>query len=123
LIRKWRLKCRAVADRLEEAGDRWFTFARLPESEWKSIRTTNAIEGLHEEIKRRIKTQVVPPSAEPATMLFWAPQTSGQIVMRKVGGSPTLATTPSKQLIDLAERSGMLKSLQNALRVFLCILR
>jgi putative transposase len=31
-LRKWRLKCRAVADSLEEAGERLFTFARLPES-------------------------------------------------------------------------------------------
>src|SRR5271168_4090157 len=38
-IRKWRLKCRAVADSLEEAGDRLFTFARFPQSQWKSIRT------------------------------------------------------------------------------------
>ena len=30
-IRKWRLKCRAVADSLEEAGDRLFTFARFPQ--------------------------------------------------------------------------------------------
>ena len=29
-IRKWRLKCRAVADSLEEAGERLFTFTRLP---------------------------------------------------------------------------------------------
>ena len=28
-IRKWRLKHRAVADSLEEAGDRLFTFTRL----------------------------------------------------------------------------------------------
>src|SRR5258705_7317793 len=28
-IRKWRLKCKAVADSLEEAGDRLFTFTRL----------------------------------------------------------------------------------------------
>ena len=28
--RKWRLKCRAVADSLEEAGDRLFAFTRLP---------------------------------------------------------------------------------------------
>jgi putative transposase len=28
--RKWRLKCKAVADSLEEAGDRLFTFTRLP---------------------------------------------------------------------------------------------
>ena len=31
-IRKWRLKCRAVADSLQEAGERLFTFTRLPES-------------------------------------------------------------------------------------------
>jgi putative transposase len=63
-LRKWRLKCRAVADSLEEAGDRLFTFIRLPSSQWKSVRTTNAIERLHEEFKRRIKTQTVLPSAE-----------------------------------------------------------
>jgi putative transposase len=32
-IRKWRLKCRAVADSLQEAGDRLFTFARFPQSQ------------------------------------------------------------------------------------------
>src|SRR5205807_4159849 len=41
-IRKWRLKHRAVADSLEEAGDRLFTFARMPPSQWRSLRTTNA---------------------------------------------------------------------------------
>src|SRR6201985_4035398 len=70
-IRKWRLKCKAVADSLEEAGDRLYTFTRLPVSQWKSARTTNAIERLHEEFKRRIKTQTVLPSADPAAMLFW----------------------------------------------------
>ena len=64
-IRKWRLKCRALADSLEEAGDRLFTFTRLPDSQWRSARTTNAIERLHEEFKRRIKTQTVLPSAKP----------------------------------------------------------
>ena len=71
-IRKWRLEHRAVADSLEEAGDRLFTFARLPPSQWRSARTTNAIERLHEEFKRRIKTQTVLPSADTAAMLFWA---------------------------------------------------
>src|SRR5467141_87332 len=42
-IRKWRLKHRAVADSLEEAGERLFTFTRLPPSQWRSARTTNAI--------------------------------------------------------------------------------
>ena len=35
-IRKWRLKYRAVADSLEEAGDRLFTFTRLPPSQWRA---------------------------------------------------------------------------------------
>jgi transposase-like protein len=100
-IRKWRLKCRAVADSLEEAGDRLFTFTRFPESQWKSIRTTNAIERLHEEFKRRIKTQTVLPSAETAAMLFWALLASGQIVMRKVDGWPSLSEKPTES-IDLA---------------------
>lgn len=101
-IRKWRLKHRAVADSLEEAGNRLFTFARLPSSQWKSVRTTNAIERLHEEFKRRIKTQTVLPSADTAAMLFWALLASGQINMRKVDGWQTLATKPTNQPIDLA---------------------
>lgn len=101
-LRKWRLKCKAVADSLEEAGDRLFTFTRLPPSQWRSARTTNAIERLHEEFKRRIKTQTVLPSAETAAMLFWALLASGQIAMRKVDGWRTLAKTSIDQPIDLA---------------------
>ena len=89
-IRKWRLKCPAVAASLEEAGDKLFTFTRFPKSQWKSIRTSNAIERLHEEFKRRIKTQTVLPSAETAAMLFWALLASGQITMRKVDGWQSL---------------------------------
>ena len=101
-ICKWRLKHRAVADSLEEAGERLFTFTRLPPSQWRSARTTNAIERLHEEFKRRIKTQTVLPSAETAAMLFWALLASGQIKLRKVDGWKTLATKPIDQPIDLA---------------------
>jgi transposase-like protein len=101
-IRKWRLKHRAVADSLEEAGERLFAFTRLPPSQWRSVRTTNAIERLHEEFKRRIKTQTVLPSADTAAMLFWALLASGQINMRKVDGWKTLATPPIAQPIDLA---------------------
>jgi hypothetical protein len=88
---------------LEEACDRLFTFTRLPPSQWRSARTTNAIERLHEEFKRRIKTQTVLPSAETAAMLFWALLASGQISMRKVDdGWRTLARTSIGQPIDLA---------------------
>jgi putative transposase len=102
-IRKWRLKHRAVADSLQEVGDRLFAFTRLPPSQWRSAGTTNAIERLHQEFKRRIKTQTVLPSADTAAMLFWALLASGQINVRKVDGWQTLATTKLiDQPIDLA---------------------
>jgi putative transposase len=63
--------------------------------------TTNAIERLHEEFKRRIKTQTVLPSAETAAMLFWGLLASGQITMRKIDGWETLAQRPAER-IDLA---------------------
>ena len=93
---------RGRADSLEEAGDKLFTFTRFPKSQWKSIRTSNAIERLHEKFKRRIKTQTVLPSAETAAMLFWALLASGQITMRKADGWQSLAEKPCDQIIDLA---------------------
>jgi putative transposase len=56
---------------------------------------------LHEEFKRRIKTQSVLPSAETAAMLFWSLLTSGQITMRKLDGWQSLSEKPSDQIIDL----------------------
>jgi len=100
--RKWHLKCRAVADSLEEAGDRLFAFTRLPPSQWKSARTTNAIERLNEEFRRRIKTQCVLPCSETVPMLLWALMASGQINMRKVDGWETLAQPVQPVALDLA---------------------
>jgi putative transposase len=99
-LAKWKLRCRAVADSLAEAGERLFTFLRYPPEQWRSLRTTNAIERLHEEFKRRIKTQCLLPCAETAAMLFWALLASGQITLRRVDGWPTLDRSPSD--LDLA---------------------
>jgi putative transposase len=66
------------------------------------IPVTNAVERLHEEFKRRIKTQTVLPSAETAAMLFWALLAAGQIAMRKVDGWQTLTHKLADEPIDLA---------------------
>jgi putative transposase len=99
-LAKWKLRCQPVAASLEEAGERLFTFLCYPPEQWRSLRTTNAIERLHEEFKRRIKTQCLLPCAETAAMLFWALLASGQITMRRVDGWPTLDRSPSD--LDLA---------------------
>jgi putative transposase len=99
-LSRWKLRCRPVATSLEEAGERLFTFLRYPPEQWRSLRTTNAIERLHEEFKRRIKTQCLLPCAETAAMLFWALLAAGQITMRRVDGWPTLDRSPTD--LDLA---------------------
>ena len=101
-LRKWRLKCKPVADSLEEAGDRLFSFTRLDPSQWKSARTTNAIERLNEEFRRRIKTQTVLPCPETVPMLLWALLASGQIQMRKIDGWETLDQPIRAIDLDLA---------------------
>ena len=101
-IRKWRLKCHAVADSLEEAGDRLFTFARFPESQWKSIRTTNAIERLHEEFKRRNQDANRPAKRRNRRHAFLGlarVRTDRNAEGRRLA---SLSQKPSDQIIDLA---------------------
>ena len=93
-LAKWKLSYRLVATSLEEAGECLFTFVRDPPEQWRSSRTTNAIERLHEEFKRRIKTQCLLPCAETAAMLFWALLASAQITMRRVDGWQTSSAPP-----------------------------
>ena len=69
-------------------------FTRLDPSQWKSARTTNAIERLNEEFRRRIRAKTVLPGAETLPMLLWALLASGQIQMGKVDGWETLSRPP-----------------------------
>lgn len=103
-LRKWRLKCRAVADSLAEAGYRLFAFTRLGPSQWKSARTTNAIERLNEELRRRIKTQTVLPCDETVPMPHWALLASGR---SKCGTS-----TDGKPLPNPSSRSPLTSPLE-----------
>ena len=106
-IRKWRLKHKAVADILEGAGDKLFTFTRFPASQWKSIRTSSAIARLHEEFKRRIKTQTVLPSAEIAAMLFWALWRRVRSRCEKsMAGEASPTSHPIRSLISPHDRIG-----------------
>jgi hypothetical protein len=78
------------------------------------VRTINAIERLHEEFKRRIKTQTVLPSADTAAMLFWALLASGQINMRKVDG--WRRSPPNQSISQLTSRPDQIASRCRRLR-------
>jgi len=85
----------SVADTSTYSWHHLFTFTRLPPSQCRSARTTNAIRASPEEFKRRIKTQTVLPSADPAAMLYWALLALVKSTMRKVDGLADLAATPT----------------------------
>lgn len=85
-ISKWKKLAPKVAVSLEEAGDELLTFYRFPNSQWKVLRTTNAIERLNGEFRRRVKTQSSLPDARAAERLLFGLIISSQIQMRRIDG-------------------------------------
>jgi putative transposase len=85
-LTKWKKLCPSVAASLEEAGEELLTFYGFPASQHKSLRTTNAIERLQEEFRRRVKTQASLPSEKAALLLFFGLFASGQVKMRRIQG-------------------------------------
>ena len=85
-ISKWKKLAPKVVVSLEEAGEELLTFYRFPKSQWKSLRTTNAIERLNGEFRRRVKTQSSLPDARAAERLLFGLICSGQIQMRRIDG-------------------------------------
>jgi transposase-like protein len=84
--KKWQLRCPAVVESLKEAGDELFTFLRFPQSQWKALRTTNALERINEEFRRRTKTQASLPGHDAVVLLLFGLLRSGQIKLRILDG-------------------------------------
>lgn len=91
--KKWKLKCPAVLASLEEAGDALFTFTKFPRSQWKALRTTNAIERINGEFRRRTKTQASLPNEDAVVLLMYGLLCSGQIRLRRMVGWQDLPRT------------------------------
>jgi transposase-like protein len=91
-VRKWSKLSADVVKSLEEAGDELLTFMQFPESQWRALRTTNAIERLNGEFRRRTKTQGSFCNEQAALVLLFGLIAVGQIRMRKIDGHYDLAT-------------------------------
>jgi transposase-like protein len=89
--KKWRLRCPAVVECLEEAGDDLFTFLRFPKTQWKALRTTNALERINGEFRRRTKTQASLPGQEAVLLLLFGLLRSGHVKLRKIDGWEEMA--------------------------------
>src|SRR5947207_1103336 len=90
--KKWRLRCAPVVASLEEAGDDLFTFLRFPTSQWKALRTTNALERINEEFRRRTKTQGLLPTEDAVLLLLFGLLRSGHIKLRRLDGWQEIPT-------------------------------
>jgi putative transposase len=84
--RSWGKRCPGVVTSLREGGDELLTFLTFPKTQWKTLRTTNTIERLHEEFRRRVKTQGSLPTEDAALVLLFCLVASGQIKLRRIDG-------------------------------------
>jgi transposase-like protein len=96
--RTWAKRCPGVVTSLREGGDELLTFFSFPKAQWKTLRTTNTIERLHEEFRRRVKTQGSLPSEEAALILLFGLVASGQITLRRIDGWRKIAAVLSQHM-------------------------
>lgn len=75
-----------MIESLKEAGDELFTFLRFPVSQWKALRTTNVLERINEEFRRRTKTQASLPGQDAVILLLFGLLRSGQVKLRVLDG-------------------------------------
>jgi len=83
---KWRKDCPGVVKSLQEGGEQLLTFYRYPRSMWKMLRTTNCIERLNEEFRRRVKTQGSFPNADAGLKLLYGMCAAGVVLLRRIDG-------------------------------------
>ncbi len=83
---KWQGTCPGVVKSLREGGKELLTFYRYPESMWKMLRTTNGIERLNEEFRRRVKTQGSFPNVDAGVKICYGLLAGGVIVLRRMNG-------------------------------------
>lgn len=85
-VKKWTKLCPAMQGSLKEVGDELITFLHFPKACWKALRTTNAIERLNGEFRRRVKTQGTYPTDDAVLVLFFGLLASGVVQLRRLVG-------------------------------------
>lgn len=84
---RWRKWCEAAARSPQEGAAELLAFCRFPQEMWRCLRTTNVIERVHGEMRRRVKTQAALPSEEAVLNLVYGLFVAGVIRLRRLDGS------------------------------------
>ena len=101
-VTKWTSLCPAVARSLEEAGESLLTFYAFPKAMWRALRTTNSLENLNREFRRRTKTQASFSTEAAAVTLLYGLVAFGQIQLRKIDGHRHVAKLLAPDLASAA---------------------
>src|SRR5262249_50903331 len=115
VLKKWRVRCAVVAASLEEAGQELFTFLSFPPSQWKGLRTTNALERINAEFRRRTKTQASLPNEDAVVLLLFGLLRTGQIRLGRFDGwkeGPAMPLLTERQAAWRINSSGRLPRLR-----------
>lgn len=88
--RTWATRWSAVVVSLDEAGVGLTAFTAFPAAQWRCLRTTNAIERVFGEFRRRTKTQGVFPTPEAMLTVLWGTLATGGIRLRRLHGYRTM---------------------------------
>ena len=83
--KKWRLRCPAVVESLAGPA-RAIHVPPLSQLAVEGMRTTNALERIHEEFRRRTKTQASLPGQDAVLLLLFGLLRSGQVKLRALVG-------------------------------------
>jgi transposase-like protein len=81
---------------LREGGDELLTFFTFPIAQWKTVRTTNTIERLQDEFRRRVKTRGSRLSEDAALILIFSLVANRQIKLRRIDGRWKIAAVLSR---------------------------
>jgi len=101
-VKKWSTLCPAVARSLAQAGLELLTFYDFPKLMWTSRRTTNTLENLNREFRRRTKTQASFSGEEGALIPLYGLVAFGHIQLRKIDGHQQLSSFLAKECQKVA---------------------
>jgi transposase-like protein len=99
--RKWK-ELEGVVKSLNEAGAELLTFFKYPETQWKSLRSTNVIERVNLEFRRRVKTQGALPDENAVLIILFGLYATGQIQMLRINGFKDLPAESSEKVLTNA---------------------
>jgi putative transposase len=89
--RTWAERWSGAVVCLDEAGTHLTSYTAFPPALWKGLRSTNIIERVFGEFRRRLKVQGALPTPEAVLTILWGTLATGAIQLRRVPGYRAIA--------------------------------